>query len=686
MANDGKQVQLVVSAMDEFSLTLNKLQRDLKDMKGGLADTNQVAKLNSGSFGQFVGILGSFKGALAGGAVALLVRDLFQAGAAMDRLNNSMKAAGGNVADMQFLRAESQRLGLDLLTAGDAYIKLQAAAKGTRLEGVEAQKLFTAMSEASNVFGMSAEQTQGSLTALQQMISKGVVSAEELRGQLSERFPPALGVAARAMGVTTAELGKMMEQGKVLTDDFIPKFARQLSKEFPAGAESLDSATANLNRFKNGMLDLKNSVWEGGLKGITSDLLGWAGGFAKDLAGVNTELTNTVRLMGKLHDNGASWIEAANIARGDVVDGKPLGSEEKAVGMAAAARRAQALLNPASKVAGKAGKVADWRKAMADQADMGPFTEEMINARGDMSFAQQQQMGWSRRNAGTDMMEFQDQFDQGQWARRNAGPDMMEFQDQFDTSAAAAAKEASRQSELQKETEFMAMKASVWDSGYQQSLLQIQTEQDAWMQSWAMQTDSFTVYEQRKLQVEQWASGERSKLAQQEMQTKLRWASSGFQSMGSIAESFYQLSGKKSRVAFEAAKVMKVGETVTNTASAAMGAYNAMAAIPIVGPALGASAAAAAILAGAAQIKTINSQTPDGGSMPSMTLPGGGTYGSGTPGSPVVTQPLGTTGQTQGDVVIVFRSPPIGKWVEEELVDEINRAGSRNVRIEYTGV
>ena len=135
---DEKRVVLAISAMDEFSTTLAKLRKDLGEVNKETKGSAEASKTAKGSFGDFTGTLGAFKGAIAAAGVGMLVRDLFQAGAAVDRLNNSMKAAGGGVADMQFLRAESQRLGLDLLSAGDAYIKLQAAAKGTRLEGTEA--------------------------------------------------------------------------------------------------------------------------------------------------------------------------------------------------------------------------------------------------------------------------------------------------------------------------------------------------------------------------------------------------------------------------------------------------------------------------------------------------------------------------------------------------------------------
>ena len=47
------------------------------------------------------------------------------------------------------------------------------------------------------------------------MISKGKVQAEELRGQLGERLPSAFQLAAKAMGMTTAQLDKFMADGKL---------------------------------------------------------------------------------------------------------------------------------------------------------------------------------------------------------------------------------------------------------------------------------------------------------------------------------------------------------------------------------------------------------------------------------------------------------------------------------------
>jgi hypothetical protein len=66
------------------------------------------------------------------------------------------------------------------------------------------------------------------------------------------------------------------------------------------------------------------------------------------------------------------------------------------------------------------------------------------------------------------------------------------------------------------------------------------------------------------------------------------------------------LMNSHSRKAFEVGKAAAIANTIVNTAQAAMGAYASLSGIPIVGPALGIAAAAAAGIAGAAQIQQIN--------------------------------------------------------------------------------
>ena len=92
---------------------------------------------------------------------------------------------------------------------------------------------------------------------------------EELRGQLGERLTPAMAIAAKSMGVTTAELEKMVESG-ISAEAFLPKFGAAMEEAF-AGAES---AQASVNRLKNQFDELLLKFGEeGGINAAYQKLL-----------------------------------------------------------------------------------------------------------------------------------------------------------------------------------------------------------------------------------------------------------------------------------------------------------------------------------------------------------------------------------------------------------------------------
>lgn len=154
-------------------------------------------------------------------------------------------------ADLDFLRRNADRLGVELGGLAQEYSKFAIATKGTNLEGENTRRIFLSVAEAARVNRSSQEELQGVFTALTQIVSKGAVQMEELRQQLGDRLPGAIQLMADALGVTTAELIKMMEQGEVTSDALIP-FAEKLSEKFGPGlSESLKGTTVALGRVKN---------------------------------------------------------------------------------------------------------------------------------------------------------------------------------------------------------------------------------------------------------------------------------------------------------------------------------------------------------------------------------------------------------------------------------------------------
>ena len=78
--------------------------------------------------------------------------------------------------------------------------------------------------------------------------------------------------------------------------------------------------------------------------------------------------------------------------------------------------------------------------------------------------------------------------------------------------------------------------------------------------------------------------------------------------IGSTLSSIADMQDKSSKKGFETAKKLQIASTIINTLSAAMGAYNSLVEIPIVGPALAGAAMVAATATGAAQVRSIKKQ------------------------------------------------------------------------------
>lgn len=241
--------------------------KDLNKLTGHSRNAEKATDSLNAGFGRLKGMLAGLATAYAGLQMARFVSETIQAQVTMERMTVALKSATGSAqaaADsMAYVRSESQRLGLSLQDQGKAYTKLASASKGTSLEGKATQDIFTAISEASTALSLSADESAGALYAIGQMMSKGTVQAEELRGQLGERLPGAFQVAAKAMGVSTAELGKMLEQGQVMADDFLPKFAAALRQHYSGAiAEASQSTSANLNRMKTAIFEAKVAIGE----------------------------------------------------------------------------------------------------------------------------------------------------------------------------------------------------------------------------------------------------------------------------------------------------------------------------------------------------------------------------------------------------------------------------------------
>ena len=227
----------------------DELRRYRAQMRAAKAEAQSLARSVVGAFAVFSGIQG--------------VKNIALIGDEMDALEKRF-ASFGQSDDLRFIEVQAERLGLRFKDAAGEYLGLSQALKGTAAED-DTRDVFVGLAEALTAMRRPAEAQTRAFKAFEQIASKGRVQAEELRGQLGEHIPGAFKIAAKAMNVTEAELNKLLETGKVVSSDFLPKFARQLGKEFaPALDASTKAMSANIARFMNGWDMARRQIGQGG--------------------------------------------------------------------------------------------------------------------------------------------------------------------------------------------------------------------------------------------------------------------------------------------------------------------------------------------------------------------------------------------------------------------------------------
>ena len=234
------------------TLQLAKFRAELGDTRGALAT------LTNG-FGLSKAAVLAFAAALAFGGKAAL-----DAALQMDRLSKAYTTITGSSASAQqqlsYLYDVSNRLGLQFQSTAEAAKTFFAAGKGTTLEK-DMNGIFEAVSSAGAALSLSTDDIHGAFLALGQMISKGKVQAEELRGQLGERLPGAFQLAAKAMNMTTAELDKFMADGKLTAEELLPKLAKVMQEDFGTAAEAASQGLQGaINRLSTEWTLFKSSL------------------------------------------------------------------------------------------------------------------------------------------------------------------------------------------------------------------------------------------------------------------------------------------------------------------------------------------------------------------------------------------------------------------------------------------
>jgi tape measure domain-containing protein len=623
-----------------LGLDITDLKRDSKKAENRVKSTARSINASLGSIRSMA--LGLF----AGFSVGALVKEIFTVGVAADKVALSLEAATGSAegaaAAMTLLQEQSKRLGVSFSSQVKTFTQIAAAARGTTLQGQATVDIFNAVSEASVALQLSSDETAGAIRALSQMISKGKVQAEELRGQLGERLPGAFQIAAKAMGTSTAGLSKMLEEGKVYSEDFIPKFAIALRERFAGSVEkSSQSIQSNINRlgtawrnfmvviFQSGFGDMANMM----IKGITSILNRWRDGITLMMQAGLIFVDGIIKSWIELKFQWKLFSEVIKLAWQNTINGMKLLLMDFIDGVAKVFSILP-FMDSTSEAIGKA--------ARRLEANIVP-TQTLADVVARLNEEKQKEL--QNHNGIIEAIHFENE----------ANGELISSTTEY----ADAVGKVNKNSEDRVKITAEMIKLSKKQAAIRAADIKHQIEQQSMVAGAILEADKKAAEEKKKQE-----------------ETKRKLQATTMKQMVTDAKFAFREFGKQNRAAFEAFKAISIAETVVNTAKAAMGAYSAMASIPYVGPALGVAAAAAAIAAGAAQIATISSMSPGGGG--GLTSPGGavGTYAA----SPTTGIPAGISGsgeEKQSTIEFVFHGDLVVDTDERhaQLMEDMRQLG-----------
>jgi tape measure domain-containing protein len=305
---------------------INKAQKafDVLDQKVRKADkaVGDMSK-NVGNYKSAFSGLSNLMGAFGIGTGIYLAVDvaknIYETTKALQSLDLALKMVSGSeqefASNRAFITATAEKWGVEIKTLTEQYTYFYTAAKGL-MSTAEIKTTFEGIAKAGAVMGLSLEKQSAAFYAFEQMMSKGIVTSEELKKQLGNSMPGAIRAAAMAYmdlhpqikSIQEAEkmLLKEMKNGAIDSATYVPLIVKNLEKLY--GIEMVDKVEtlqASQNRLKNSWTELVRTMNESKTGGISSffktvtdnlkDVLDFITLLNKDETAISVRLENTAR-------------------------------------------------------------------------------------------------------------------------------------------------------------------------------------------------------------------------------------------------------------------------------------------------------------------------------------------------------------------------------------------------------
>lgn len=229
--------------------------------------------------------------------------------------NERMMAAIGIARDLK----------LDMGALIKEYSKFTNAMSIAGVAMDESQTIFRRYSVAARVLNMSGEQISGMFLALEQMISKGFVSMEELRRQLGQHIPGAFALAAESMGYGAGKIREFYDavvtgtmESKPLVENLSKLLEEKTGKLLPQALQKTSAAVADM---RNSLVLLQLQLGKALQKPITAvaEAITWVADALNNLLdpifAANEELNNYAATMDGVVVKTSDFVAATTKAK-----------------------------------------------------------------------------------------------------------------------------------------------------------------------------------------------------------------------------------------------------------------------------------------------------------------------------------------------------------------------------------
>ncbi|MGD9671737.1 MAG: tape measure protein [Hyphomicrobiaceae bacterium] len=331
------QLRQLGSAATTTAGQLTSASTQLRTFDSGARSASNGLGVFSSGLGSIRNLLAGFGAALGAAGFAQFVSGAKSALESSQGLKNTLTSLTGSATQtqdaMKWVDDMAKRLSINIGGARDGFKQFSASVLASGKDMDTAKTIFENMSVGIASLNLGTDKAKLIFNALSQMMSKGTISAEELKQQLGDSMPGAVGLMSKAVGVGTAELLKMMEQGKLSSDQLV-KFSEIVKNQYAAGlTEALNSPLAALRNFSNSMLLLQERFGKGFFDALAS--------------GVNT-LSQALQM-----DSVLQAIETVGSALGQLASGFM-------TTFGAAITLAADVVNGIATIAGKIGDAVTW--------------------------------------------------------------------------------------------------------------------------------------------------------------------------------------------------------------------------------------------------------------------------------------------------------------------------------------